>query len=207
MTGAIPLNPTAARVAAQDELIQQLKAAGVHVIRVALTPDDLRIDFAKRAYAQGIKIEALIEPQVPRGAASGPDPSDGAPRAWGGLVLDAIDPALSKAYFETLFQKLRANGVLLAGIELGNEINWTNVNKDFPKTIHGKIFNFDDLHHDPLAQPYAAGLLQYVKALAALKDVRDHSASIRKHRLSQRACRRSGRRAPHRTSSPSTATW
>ena len=92
ITGAIPLNPTAASVAAQDKLIQQLKAAGVHVIRVALTPDYVRIDFAKRANAQGIKIEALIEPQVPKGASSAPDPSGGAPRTWGGLVLDAIDP-------------------------------------------------------------------------------------------------------------------
>src|ERR1700730_6435723 len=48
--------------------------------------------------------------------------------------------------------------------------------KDFPKTIHGKIFDFDDLHHDPRAQQIAAGLLQYVKVMAVLKDVRDHSS-------------------------------
>jgi hypothetical protein len=175
ITGAIPLNPTAASVADQDRLIRQLKAAGVRVIRVALTPDNVRIEFAKRAYDQGIKIEALIEPQVLSGALAGSGQSDGAPRLWGGLTLDSIDPVLSKAYFEALFQKLEANGIVLAGIELGNEINWTNVNNDFPKTIHGKIFNFDDVRHDPQAQSVATGLQQYVKALAALKDVRDQS--------------------------------
>jgi hypothetical protein len=175
-TGAIPLNPTAASVAEQNNLISQLRAAGVHVIRVALTTDNVRIAFAKRAYEQGIKIEALIEPQFPKGAVAGPDQSDDTPRIWGGLPLASVDPALSKAYFQTLFQKLEASGIVLAGLELGNEINWTNVNKDFPKTIHGKIFNFDDLHHDPRAQQIAAGLLQYVKVMAVLKDVRDHSS-------------------------------
>ncbi len=60
VTGAIPLNPKAASVADQDILIGQLKDAGVHLIRIALTTDDARISFAKRAYDQGIKIEALI---------------------------------------------------------------------------------------------------------------------------------------------------
>ncbi|WP_183572628.1 hypothetical protein HDF18_05150 [Mucilaginibacter sp. X5P1] len=180
VTGAIPLNPTAASVAEQNNLIQQLKAAGVHVIRVALTTDNVRIDFAKRAYDQGIKIEALIEPQFPRSALAVLNQSDNYPQIWGGLPLASVDPVLSKSYFQILFQKLEANGIVLAGLELGNEINWTKLNKDFPKTIHGKIFNFDDLHHDPQAQHIAAGLLQYLKILAVLKDVRDHADLNRK---------------------------
>ena len=68
-------------------------------------------DFAKRANGQGSKIEALIEPQVPKGALAGPDQSEGAPQVWGRLVLDSIDPNLSKACFKTLFQKLEGSSL------------------------------------------------------------------------------------------------
>jgi hypothetical protein len=43
----------------------------------------------------------------------------------------------------------------------------------------GKIFNLDDLYHDPEGQQIAKGLLQYLKILAVLKDVRDHSTANR----------------------------
>jgi len=172
LTGAIPLNPTAASVSDQNLLIGQLKAAGVRTICVALTDDTVRIAFAKRAYDQGITIEALVERQF-RTREMGPN---SVLANWGNLPLASIDPVLSKSSFHNMLDKLEADGVVLAGLELGNEINWTGINPVFPAGAYGKIFNFDDLHTDPRAAQLAAGLRQYVKVLAVLKDVRDRSA-------------------------------
>src|SRR5580704_2903042 len=70
---------------------------------------------------------------------------------------------------------LSLKGVVLAGVELGNEINWTDFNGDFPIPGQGKSFTFDDLSRDPEARQVAQGFLQYLKVLAVLKEVRDHS--------------------------------
>ena len=59
--------------------------------------------------------------------------------------------------------------------ELGNELNWVDFNGDFALPGQGKSFTLDDLSHDPEAKRVAQGFLQYLKVLAALKDVRDHS--------------------------------
>jgi hypothetical protein len=63
----------------------------------------------------------------------------------------------------------------LAAFELSNEINWAGFNADFPLPGQGRVFGKDDLVHDPEGQLIAKGLLQYVKTLAVLKDIRDHS--------------------------------
>jgi hypothetical protein len=48
-------------------------------------------------------------------------------------------------------------------------------NGDFPVPGQGKAFSLSDLSRDPEAKRVAQGLLQYLKILAVLKDVRDHS--------------------------------
>ncbi len=68
-----------------------------------------------------------------------------------------------------------AYGVTLAGVELGNELNWVDFNGDFPLPGQGKSFSLDELSHDPEAEHVAQGLLRYLEILAVLKDVRDHS--------------------------------
>jgi hypothetical protein len=99
---------------------------------------------------------------------------------WGGHPLSYADPALSKAYFQTFIDKLEANGIVLSGIELGNEINWAAFNPEFPLPGEGKILSLGDLYHDPEGMQVAKGFLQYLKILAVLKDVRDHSRLNRK---------------------------
>ncbi len=171
-TGVIVLNPAGVSVAEQDAIISQLKAAGVHLIRTGMGTDDVRVDFAKRAFAQGIKIDALIEPQFPPAAVKQLQQSGDYSKIWGGLPLAAIDPAASKAYFQTLIQKLESAGVVLAGLELGNEINWAG----FPQKIsNGRTLDLNDLSGDPLGQQVAAGFRKYLQILTVLKDVRDHS--------------------------------
>jgi hypothetical protein len=169
------VNALRASVADQNAVIAQLKAAGVRVVRAGVTPDDKGIDFAKRVYAQGIKIELGLGSQYSPNAPSRPYQPKEFPNMWGGHPLSAADPELSRAYFQSLIEKLEANGIVLAGFELGNEINWAAFNAEFPLPGEGKVFSLNDLYHDPEGKQIAKGFLQYLKILAVLKDVRDHS--------------------------------
>lgn len=175
VVGVNVVNPMRASVADQNAIISQLKAAGVRAIRAPLTADDKDIDFAKRVYAQGIKIELQAGAQYPANAPSRPYQPKEYPNMWGGHPLSAADPELSKTYFQSLLAKLEANGIVLAGFELGNEINWAAFNADFPLPGEGKVFSLNDLYHDPEGKQIAKGFLQYLKILAVLKGVRDHS--------------------------------
>jgi hypothetical protein len=175
VVGVNVVNPLRAKVAEQDALIAQLKKAGVRVIRCGITIDDKGIDFAKRVSAAGIKIELQVGAQYPPGAPKRPYQPDKFPSMWGGPPLSYADPELSRASFQTLFDKLEANGIVLDAVELGNEINWAAFNPEFPLPGEGKVFDLNDLSHDPEAKQVAKGFLQYLKILAVLKDVRDHS--------------------------------
>ncbi len=175
VVGVNVVNPMRASVADQNDIISQLKAAHVRVIRAPLTPDDKGIDFAKRVYAAGIKIELQVGPQYPPNAPTRPYQAKEFPNMWGGHPLSYADPDLSRVYFQSFLEKLEANGIVLAGLELGNEINWTAFNAEFPLPGKGINFGLDGLYHDPEGKQIAKGYVQYLKILAVLKDVRDHS--------------------------------
>ena len=161
----------------QNAILAQLHAANVHFIRSGITPDEKGVDFARRAKAQGIQIEWLVQLQYRPGAPSRPWPN--AFGVWGGPPLSAADPDQFRKYFEPLLAKLEAAGVELAGFELGNEINSAMFNADFslpaenPK--QSREFNLADLSHDPEAQQVAKGYLQYLKLLKVMKDARAQS--------------------------------
>jgi hypothetical protein len=175
IVGVNAVNPLRASVADQNALIAQLKGAHVRVIRCGISNDAKGIDFAKRAYAQGIKIQLIVSPEYPPNAPVRPYKPDEFPQMWGGHPLSSADPALSKAAFKILFNSLDANGIELAGVELGNELNWAAFNPEFPLPGEGKTFTLSDLSNDPEGKQIAKGFLQYLKVVAALKDVRDHS--------------------------------
>lgn len=175
LVGVNVVNPMTASVAEQDAIIAQLKAAGVHLARTWTTADDKGIDLAKRFNAAGIRIVFGLGAQYPPNAPRRAYRPDEFPSMWGGAPLSAADVELSRAYFKTLIDRLEDNGIVLAALELGNEINWAAFNGEFPLPGEGKTFTLDDLSHDPEGQQIAKGYLQYLKVLAALKDVRDHS--------------------------------
>jgi len=175
VVGVNVVNPLRASIPDQNALIAQLKAAGAGVIRCGITNDDKGIDFARRVYAAGIRIELLVNPQYSPNAPSRPYQPETFPSMWGGHPLSAADPDLSRAGFQSLLAKLEANGIAVAAFELGNEINWAAFNPEFPLPGEGKVFNLSDLSHNPEARQIAQGYLQYLKILAVLKDVRDHS--------------------------------
>jgi len=175
VVGANVVNPLRASVADQNAVFAQLHAAGVHVIRCGISADAKGIDFAKRAAAQDIKIELGVGLKYATGAPTRPYQPEVYPAMWGGPPLSYADPALSKTMYQFLFDQFDANNIILAGLELGNEINWAAFNPEFPLPGEGKILSLDDLAHDPEGKQIAKGFLQYLKILAALKEVRDHS--------------------------------
>jgi hypothetical protein len=58
---------------------------------------------------------------------------------------------------------------------LGNEINWAGFNADFTLPSSGRTLEMADLQNDPEGKLVASGFLKYLKTLAVLKDIRDHS--------------------------------
>ena len=142
----------------QDTILSAMKNAGVRVIRAGIDNSDKSLEFAQRVYAHGIKIEWFAW---------------GIPSSSGNMILSTADPEKFRAYFQPMLAKLESKGIVLAGMELGNEINWSN--HDLGQSGTGRILGLDDLSHDPKGQQVAKGYIQYVKLLAVLKDIRDHS--------------------------------
>jgi hypothetical protein len=137
------------------------------------------LDFAQRAEKHGIQIEWMIFrvggylPDAPTRPAWPPGP--GRPRFFEGHPLSSADPEQFRSFFSSLLGKLEASGITLAGFELGNEINLSS-NPDFPLPGKGGVqLGLNDLNNDPEGQQIARGYLQYLKLLAVLKDIRDHS--------------------------------
>lgn len=159
--------------AKQETIVQQLVTSGVHCVRTSLRPDDKNIHLAKELQDRGIELVLVPGPEFSPNAPV--RPADAKTHMRSALPLSWADPERSRVFYQSLFDKLDANGIVLAGIELGNEINWTDFNGDFPIPGQGKIFTLEDLARDHEAQQVARGFLQYLKVLAALKEVRDHS--------------------------------
>jgi hypothetical protein len=176
LVNGVVLNQVAnASVADQNAIIAQLKQAGVRVVRIGLKPNDAEVNFAKRLYDQGIKIELLVGPQYPPNAPTRPYQPKAFPDMWSGHPLSSADPELSRAGFQAILGKLEANGIVLEALEFGNEYNWAPFNAEFPLPGEGKNFGLHDLYHDPEGKQIAKGFLQYLKVLAVLKEVRDQS--------------------------------
>jgi hypothetical protein len=180
VVGVNVVNPMRASVADQNAVFDQLQAAHVQVIRCGISNDDKGIDFAKRAAAKGIRILLGVGALYSADAPTRPYQPEQFPSMWSGHPLSYADPELSRAFYQKLFDALDAGGIVLAGIELGNEMNWAAFNAEFPLPGEGKILSLADLAHDPEGKQIAKGFLQYLKILAVLKEVRDHSRLNRK---------------------------
>lgn len=159
--------------AEQQEIVGQLKHSGVGFVRTSLRPDDKNMNLVKTLQDEGIGL--VLVPSIQFSPNAPLRPADLTRHFRSATPLSYADPERSRAYFQTIFDKLDAKGVVLTGVELGNEINWADFNGDFPIPGQGKSFTLEDLSQDPEAKQVAQGFLQYLKVLAALKDVRDHS--------------------------------
>jgi hypothetical protein len=184
LTGINFVHPSLFGVADQNAALAQMKIAGVRVIRFGMEgKEDENLDFIKRAYAQNIRVVLIFHGKYSPGAPVRPYRAKEFPGMWQGPPISSLNPGLSHIYFQQFMDRLDAAGVALAGIELENEINMAGNNPDFRLPGEGRVLGLDDLHHDPEGQQVAKGYLQYLKVLAALKDIRDHSKLSRRSPL------------------------
>jgi hypothetical protein len=174
------VNPQRLSAGEREAALDQLQAAGVRVIRAPLAPAwsgheyGPAIDFVHRAYERGITADLIVELQYREGAHRRPAVKD-LPNMWPSYPLSSADPARFRAVFEPLFDELEEMGIIFAALELGNEINWTAFNGDFPIPGEGRVFGRDDMRLDPEARRIAEGYHAYLATLRVLKDIRDHS--------------------------------
>src|SRR5271165_1836848 len=175
VVGVNVVNSMRAGLADQNTLLSRLKAAEVRVIRCGISNDDKGIDFAKRAAAQGIRIHLIVGQEYPPDAPRGSTSPMSSPTCGAGIRSLLPTPRSPKQPFNVSSTTWTQTGIALAGIELGNEINWAAFNPEFPLPGEGKILSLQDLEDDPEGKQIAKGFLQYIKVLVALKDVRDHS--------------------------------
>jgi hypothetical protein len=160
----------------QDALIEQLVQNHVKTVRTGIGEKFNR--FIIRAYERGIGAVVIVYPGEgnPDARKRPADPSVGLNYAQSGLT-DA-DPAKFKTLFATQLAPLEAAGVHLTALELGNEINGPFFNGDFlPAQASGRVLGIEDLNnpHDPEGRAITASYLGYLKVVAALKELRDHS--------------------------------
>src|SRR5215831_4572239 len=167
---------------AQLTVLSELQAAGATVIRIPLGPRTWgppgvytdSIALIKTAYASGIKPIVIVPLQYPENVK--PRPYNSAyPDIWAAYPLSQSDPAIFASWFAPILAQLEASGVVLAGLELGNEINWAPFNGDFPVPGEGNVFGDADLYSNPEAEIIAAGYRAYMLSLQALRQIRDAS--------------------------------
>ena len=163
----------------QDALIEKLRAAGVNTVRTgvsSLAPAENLTNFVANAYKQGIGTIFIVNP-TEGGSGLHTRPAI-PPHNWPQPPMSDANPDGFRRWFSTLLGSFDASGVRLRAIEFGNEINNSQFNGDFTldMTSH-RVLGIGDLNNpkDPGAQKLAAGFRDYLKVLAALKDMRDHS--------------------------------
>ena len=159
--------------AEQEVIVTQLRQSGVRFVRTSLRPDDKNMKLAKTLESDGIGLVLVTGPLFSPNAPL--RPADPKRHMRSAMPLSHADPERSRAYYRTVFDKLDAYGVTLTAVEFGNEVNWPDFNGDFPVPGQGRAFTLEDLSHDPEAKRVARGFLEYLKVLAVLKQVRDHS--------------------------------
>jgi hypothetical protein len=161
VVGVNVIDPYKLSLGEQNAMLQEMKHAGVRVVRASIILNDDGVALAQRLWEQGIKVDWMIY----RFGGYAP----------GGRPLSYTDPEQFRASFAPILAKLEQSGIKLAAFELGNEINLAGYNPDFPPSGRGVQFGLNDLYQDPEAQQVAKGYLRYLKVLAVLKDIRDHS--------------------------------
>jgi len=153
--------------AAQDAELKQMAESGVKTIRTSLFPNTT--DFITAAFQHGIGSAVIVYPFLGSKAKS--------KGGWADIPLSELNPQEFTAAFKPLLDKLESSGVRLTAFELGSEINTSCCNGDLPDPGSGRELRLSDLNNakDPEGHAAADGYRTYLKVMAALRDLRDHS--------------------------------
>ena len=204
-TGVNFTNADRLSVAARDTNLDQMKAAGVKVIRTPLAQQwgagsfQPSVEVVRAAWSRGIKSLLVISLTAPKYFPAGTSkrPADpAAPSIWAAYRLQDVDPDLFAAAVAPLLQQLDDMGVALAGIELFNEIGNPAFNGDIAISgpRGGYLIGFEDLL-DPAYADVARGYRNYIRVLAALKGDPRRSGCEQDDTHYQRRPEHSGRRS------------
>jgi hypothetical protein len=165
----------------QDALIALLRQHGVKTVRTGIGGKFNH--FIIGAYRVGIGTLASISPTAASQARSH-RVGNASDAAWVGPSLTAADPKKFKAWLAAALAPLETASVALTGFELGNEINLSGENGDLPVPRAGQARELGladlDNPNDPDGRAVAASYRAYLRVMAALKDVRDHSTVNRR---------------------------
>jgi hypothetical protein len=162
-------NPQKLSVAEQDTMIAQMKAAGVKVVRCGASADDAGMDLLRRIYAAGMKVDLEVSWVYPKDAPRRPFQPDKFPGMWAEVPLSYANVEQSRASYQTVLGLLDTHHIVPVAFEMGNEINWTGFNGEFPLPGKGIIFNYEQLSSDPEGRQIAKGYERYVELLKALQ--------------------------------------
>jgi hypothetical protein len=164
---------------AQTAALTNMQASGVRVIRLPLELWNgsyaASVATIEAAYARGIRVIAILTLSDPATMQSGAVPRPANPAlgtTWAEYGLTQLSPMNFAAVIEPVLKQLDSAGVVLAGIELGNEINWTLFNGDFPTPGQGRVFGNADMVSNPEAIKIAQGFATYEQVFAQLADIR-----------------------------------
>jgi len=148
--------------------VGQMADNGVKTLRISLLPG-LPVDFVIQAYQHGIGSVVIVYPFV--GSKVKPKGS------WARVPFSELPPEEFVEGFQPMLDKLEAAGVRLTAMELDAEINTSGFDGDIPAPGSRRVLGLSDLNnpHDSEASIIAAGYRAYLKVMAALKDLRDHS--------------------------------
>jgi hypothetical protein len=162
-----------------DAVIRQLRQEGVTTIRTGLSykhPQEDIFNFVSKAFKNGIGTILIVPPDA-GGTGLHTRPAI-PPHDWPMAPMAEDRPDGFRQWFVPVLNALEEFGVRLTAIEFGNEINNSQFNGDFTleMTSH-RVLGIHDLNNanDPEGQKLAAGFRAYLKVLAALRDIRDHS--------------------------------
>jgi hypothetical protein len=163
----------------QTAVLASMQASDVKVIRLPLELWNgsyaASVATIEAAYARGIRVIAVLTLSDPATMQSGAVPRPAYPTlgtTWAQYGLTQLSPTRFAAVIGPVLQQLDSAGVVLAGIELGNEINWTPFNGDFPTPGRGRVFGNAAMVSDPEAIKIAQGFAIYEQAFAQLAQIR-----------------------------------
>jgi len=169
----------------KDALLEQLQRYHVKTIRTSLGGHgDRYTSYVITAFQHGIGSVVFVNPSAGGTINTHALPADkSAGRPWPVPALSDAAPEEFRKWFTAELAKLDAAGVRITAFELGNELNTPRFNADFgAEKTPGRKLSLSELAnpHDPQATAVAGGYRVYLKVLAAMKDVRDHSTINRK---------------------------
>lgn len=162
-------------------IVDELTDAGVRAVRVPYLPSTAEdygsiLDFIQRLHARGIGVHLVVWSQYP---ADAPRRAPGTPSGWPQPGLSKSDPDRLRVLVSDLFRNLDAAGIRLVGLELDNEINWTEFNGDIPVPGQGRTLKVADLQESAPGRAILAGFDAYLRGLSVLKAARDASTHNR----------------------------